>query len=284
VRVWITGVTGQLGREILSEFVKSNVDCIPVDRLQWDMAKQPRLGYQLVKNSMPDLVINAAAYTQVDKAESEFDKAMAINAEAVGSLADACGELGIPFVHISTDYVFDGKSTKQYSELDVVNPINVYGQTKLIGEKFARSSKKHLIFRVSWLFSHNGNNFVNRVIQMTQNNEQIRIVDDQFGCPTSCIFAARAIKKIAFLIVKGGASSWGIFHLANSPSTTWFGFAREIVKKAKIDGSLDAVPMLTACSSGEYETLAQRPRNSTLNTEKIYKVFGIMSEPWKTYL
>ncbi|HWY60326.1 MAG TPA: dTDP-4-dehydrorhamnose reductase [Rhizomicrobium sp.] len=230
-----------------------------------------------------DVVVNAAAYTAVDRAESEPALAQAINGDAVGRLAEACAYRGVPLIHVSTDYVYDGAKASPYVESDVANPLNVYGRTKLAGEDLIRSClPAHVILRTSWVFSAHGSNFVKTMLRLGAERDELRIVDDQKGAPTSAADLARAIMTIApILTALGDNSRFGTFHFANLGETSWRQFAEEIFRQAPWAGiRARVVPIATA----DYPTPARRPANSRLNTTKIRDIFRVAPPPWQQSL
>jgi dTDP-4-dehydrorhamnose reductase len=230
-----------------------------------------------------DAVVNAAAYTAVDRAESEPELAQAINGLAVGRLAEACADRDVPLIHISTDYVYDGAKSSPYVESDATGPLNVYGRTKLAGEDLIRAClPTHVILRTSWIFSAHGANFVKTMLRLGAERDELRIVDDQKGAPTSAADLARAIMTIVpILIAPGEPSRFGTFHFANQGETSWWQFAEEIFRQAPWAGIRTRVVPIAAA---DYPTPARRPANSRLDTAKIRDTFGIAPPPWQQSL
>jgi len=232
----------------------------------------------LFKNLAPALVINCAAYTAVDRAESAPDLAQAVNQGGAGHLADACRDLGIPLLHLSTDYVFDGQSRLPYREDDPVNPLNVYGLTKWQGEEAIRSRlAAHLIVRTSWLYGVHGQNFVKTILRLAPEKEELRVVADQCGCPTWTGDLAEALIVMARRIRDGrDAINWGTYHFCGAGWTTWHGFAQAIVQEAQ-RRDVRVLPITTP----DYPTPARRPGWSVLDCQKIGVFFNITPRPWR---
>jgi dTDP-4-dehydrorhamnose reductase len=214
MKILLTGCRGMLGRDLVPCLEKAGFELQCVDIAEMDITKR-NLVLDSVGSAEPDLVINCAAYTAVDKAESEQELAFAVNREGPGHLADACSKRGIPLVHISTDYVFDGKSSRPYREDDLTNPIGVYARSKWEGEEALRARlDKHIIVRTSWLFGFHGNNFVKTILRLAGERDQLRIVNDQKGCPTWTGHLAQALTQIADRIRKSGKETpWGTYCL-----------------------------------------------------------------------
>ena len=222
-----------------------------------------------VTQHKPDLIINAAAYTAVDKAETESDLAYAINRDGVANLAICCKQFDIPLIHLSTDYVFDGNSDKPYSEADTPNPQGVYGASKLAGERaLTEHWHKHIIVRVSWVFGKQGNNFVKTMLRLAAGHDELSIVADQWGAPTAARSIAENLLHCATRCHEQPADMiWGTYHLPSSPFTSWHGFANVILDKAHNASLLAKVPTVKPISTKEYPTPAKRPANSRLVTE-----------------
>jgi dTDP-4-dehydrorhamnose reductase len=276
--ILVTGSGGQLGMEIwkLSDqypsykFLFTTKEDLPVDDLK---AVKNFFEQQQVHHC-----INCAAYTSVDSAESEKEKAFLINADAAGNLATICKEHQAQLIHISTDYVFDGTSSVPYKEEDKISPINVYGASKLRGEELVLNHNADaVIIRTSWLYSSFGNNFVKTMRRLLKEKESIKVVNDQYGCPT---YAADLAATIMTIIEKfnGDHSQTGIFNYCNTGITTWYEFAKAIKKYIKSKCAIDPVP------SSEYPVAAKRPHYSVLDTSKIRQTFGITIPNWKESL
>jgi dTDP-4-dehydrorhamnose reductase len=229
------------------------------------------------------IVVNAAAYTAVDKAESETDAAFALNRDGAARLAASCAQAGVPLIHISTDYVFDGAKESAYREDDPVNPINLYGASKEAGERAVRAAlPAHAILRSSWVFSPFGTNFLNTMLRLGAEREELRIVADQHGCPTSAYDLARAIVAVAQDFARGRDDAFGTFHVCNAEATTWHGFAAAIFDEAAARGLRR--PRLQAIATRDYPTPARRPANSLLDTARFTATFGFAMPPWRAAL
>jgi dTDP-4-dehydrorhamnose reductase len=248
---------------------------------------------RFVRDAKPDWIINPAAYTAVDKAESEPDLAWAINAEAPRGLGDAAAELGIPVIHFSTDYVFNGTAARPWTETDETGPLGVYGASKLAGERaLAASGAAHLIFRTSWVYSSRGKNFLLTILRLALQKEELRIVNDQHGAPTWSRDLARlvvhVIKTISKQAAARGASAQdevrtvqGVYHAADCGETTWYGFAQEflrVVAEARPNAKL---ARLIPIPSSDYPTPARRPANSRLDCSRLQQVFGYTMPFWQ---
>jgi dTDP-4-dehydrorhamnose reductase len=237
-----------------------------------------------VRDARADIVINLVGYTAVDKAETEPRLAQIVNAESVGALAGACRERKLPLIHMSTDYVFDGRASSAYVETDVPNPLNVYGKSKLSGEKaVADLNPQHVILRTSWVYSAHRQNFVKTMIRLGIERELVSVVDDQIGSPTSARDIAAALLKMAQQIVgEPTNNSFGTFHYCGRGQTSWFEFAKSIFKSASPWCPIKAE--LVPIDSERYKTLARRPANSCLDCSKIGRVYGISPVCWQESL
>lgn len=225
-----------------------------------------------ISDFQPDYCINAAAYTAVDLAENEPEKAFAVNADAVGNLAESCKECGAVFIHISTDYVFDGESEISYSEGNFTNPQGVYGASKLKGEELAQDANpRTIILRTSWLYSEFNKNFVKTMLHLFSVKDELGIVADQFGQPTNANDLAEAVMKI----ITSPTQQSGVFHFSNYPETTWFDFAKKIAELS------DSTIQLKGITTQEFPTPAKRPKRSTLALDKIEKVYGVEPKHWE---
>lgn len=273
-----------LGRDLVARLKASPYELFAASRSEIDITRQEDV-HSHIQKFHPDLVINCAAYTAVDKAETEPEKAFAINRDGAANLATACREHRIPLVHVSTDYVFDGSSYLPYKEDDPVNPLGVYGRSKLEGEETIRARlDEHLIIRTSWLFGAHGNNFVKTMLRLAREREELRVVADQYGCPTWTGHMADALVEISKQILEPGSRPpWGVYHYCGRGETTWYEFAKAIIDEGRRRRDLKAtriVPITTA----EYATPARRPAMSVLNCAKIESTFGIRPGPWQAGL
>jgi len=286
-RILLTGRNGQVGWE-LQRALAAPATVIALDSSQLNLA-DPDAIRRTVREIRPDIIINPAAYTAVDKAESEPELAMAVNGIAPGILAEEACRLGAVLVHYSTDYVFDGNKAAPYSEDDVPNPQCVYGRTKLSGEQAVRAAGgKHLILRTSWVYGVHGGNFVKTVLRLARERDELRIVADQSGAPTWARDLAQAtLSAIAVWQKKEWDDSLsGLYHLTATGRTNWHRYAEEIVRLArKYDTALAAKPLdIRAIATREYPTPARRPANSTLANDKIKNAFGIALPEWQDSL
>ncbi|HOX55515.1 MAG TPA: dTDP-4-dehydrorhamnose reductase [Candidatus Paceibacterota bacterium] len=281
--ILLVGKVGQVGWELrrtLAPLARvTGVDFPEIDLTKADSIRR------WVRESRPNIVINAAAYTAVDKAESEPDKAMSINGVAPGILAEEAAKSRALLVHYSTDYVFDGTKTAPYIETDAPNPLGVYGRTKLAGDEAVRAvGGAHLIFRLCWVYGARGQNFLLTIMRLAREREKLRVVSDQAGCPTW----SRMIAETTALALKQGlaARDWsaftGTYHLASSGITSWHGFAQAIVNLMPTDGrkcsSVEAIP------TAEYPTPARRPACSALACDKLVRTFGLRLPHWEESL
>lgn len=274
----VFGKTGQVGR-CLAAGLRSLESTWFLDRGQADLARPETLG-KVIETLAPDVVINAAAYTAVDRAESEPALARTVNAEAPGVMAEACAAIGAWLIHYSTDYVFDGSATEPYTEDAEVSPLNVYGQSKLDGERAIRNAHEcHLIFRTSWVYSNYGRNFVNTMLRLADERNELNIVSDQVGTPTYAGSIAGATDRVLHALTTGRAdddSLAGTYHMTCAGRTTWCDFARRIFELSGRSDSVRVHPIATS----EFPTPAARPMFSVLCNEKLERVFGIRLESW----
>lgn len=284
MRIMLFGGSGQVGQEIQILCRQKNVECFSFDS-SVDITSKQDLNDVFSKYQEIDFVVNCAAYTAVDKAEDEVDKAYAINSTGVENLAVFCKQQNIPIIHLSTDFVFSGAKDGPYTEQDTPEPLGVYGNSKYEGEKILQKTwEKHLILRVSWVFGKYGNNFVKTISRLASEREVLNVVGDQRGCPTAAEDIARVVIELAGKI-KSGNERWGIYHYAGCPATTWFDFASQIVDlwKEKNPHAVKA-QKINKVKSEEYVTRAKRPKNSELSTDKIKSDYGIKQHEWRTYL
>ena len=276
----ITGADGQLGRCLQDRLAnKAGHEVKATDAAQLDITDR-RAVLDAVSAFAPDVVINAAAYTAVDKAESDEDLACKVNADASGYLAEACEQAGIWFAHVSTDYVFDGSANIAYRETDEVNPCSVYGATKLQGEqKVEVACSRYFILRTAWVFSEYGNNFVKTMLRLGRERDSLNVVADQFGCPTYAGDIADAIIVMAEKALKGEVEA-GIYHYAGDLAVNWWSFTREIHAQAVATDKMQKVPDLGAIPTSAYPTPATRPAFSVLDCSKIQSL-GIKPSDWR---
>jgi dTDP-4-dehydrorhamnose reductase len=285
MRLFVIGGEGQVARSLRE--VASRSDNIAFGfgaRPDVDLLRPATIAKALA-DFRPDLVVNPAAYTAVDKAESEPDQAFATNRDGARAVAAAAADRGVPVIHLSTDYVFDGKKREPYSETDSVGPQGVYGRSKLEGElAVADANSRHIVLRTSWVYAPFGGNFVRTMLRLMAERDRLRVVDDQLGCPTYAPDIAGAIIAIA---QKWADSDWhsnyaGVTHVAGPDVRTWCGFAREIVQGAAERGGR-LIPV-DPISTSDYPTPAKRPANSCLSTERLDAIFGLRLRPLKSSL
>ena len=283
MKLLITGSKGQLGWELCRQGKERGHDLIPLDLPEFDITDKSTVS-DTVTRSHAGLVVNSAAYTAVDKAESEIDMAFAVNRDGPSYLASACEKVHIPLIHISTDYVFDGCKNGAYLETDLIAPIGVYGKSKAEGEEKVRSNlKEHIIIRTSWLYGVHGNNFVKTMLHLGREQEELRVVDDQYGCPTFAADLAEAILTIVSLFERGENISWGTYHYCGGGSTTWYGFASKIFEIAKGYDTLK-LKKVVPISTSEYPTPSKRPANSIMDCTLLERNFRISPKPWEDNL
>jgi dTDP-4-dehydrorhamnose reductase len=286
LRILIAGAAGQVGRELQRSFADAGeIICHDYDTVDLADPDQVRA---MVRRAAPQIILNAAAYTAVDRAEREPEAAMAVNSTAPRVLAEEARLCNALLVHYSTDYVFDGSKPGPWAETDKPNPLSVYGTSKLAGEEAIREvGGSYLIFRTSWVYGPHGRNFLLTMLRMAHERDELRIVDDQFGAPTSSIELADATRAVVSGVLDGRlglAENWaGLYHMTCSGSTSWCGFASAIFSRAA--GLLHGkAPVVKPISSSEYPTPAKRPRNSVLSNEKLYSRFGVRLSSWETAL
>jgi len=284
MRILITGKNGQVGYE-LERSLQSLGEIIALDRGQMDLSNLVQVR-DVVRMVKPNLIINAAAYTAVDKAESEPELAMRINAEAPGVMAEEAKTLGAAMIHYSTDYVFDGAKATPYVEIDSTGPINIYGATKLAGEQAIQEvGIPHLIFRTSWVYGMRGKNFLLTILRLAQERDELRIVGDQHGAPTWCRTIADTTAGIVSLSEMSNREEWwqkssGIYHLTAQGQTTWYEFTRSILELSAVEKK----PTLTSITTDGYPLPAARPQYSLLSGVKIQDAFNLMLPDWKVAL
>ena len=273
--ILVTGANGQLGQEF--QQLEKNfpfLNFLFVSKNELSVADENAVD-AFFKNNQIDICINCAAYTAVDKAETEKETAIAVNAIAVGYLAKACKNHNAKFIHISTDYVFDGKGIKPFTENDQTNPVNFYGQTKLSGELNAiKENEETIIIRTAWVYSSFGNNFVKTMIRLMNERESIGVVNDQYGCPTFAADLAQAIMQI----IVGNNFIAGIYHYSNKGKISWYDFAKEISQQ------INSHCVVNEITTSQFPTPASRPSYSVLDTSKIAETFNITIPEWKESL
>jgi len=286
MRLVIIGADGQVGWELRKSLATLG-EVVALNRAQCDLTR-PAEAARIVTETKPGVIVNAAAYTAVDAAEREEALATLVNATAVGELAAAACRIGALFIHYSTDYVFDGTKLQPYTEDDRPNPLNAYGRSKLAGERAVeQSGGDYLVLRTSWVYAVRGQNFLNTVLRLAREGASLRVVDDQIGAPTwarqladaTAVIARRAIEERGH-----GRFTPGIFHLTASGATSWFHFASAIVREAMRAGVIVRPPAVRPIASADYPTIAARPKNSRLASDRARHRFGVTIGDWRPAL
>lgn len=279
IRLLITGANGQVGEALAAQAKQRGFDVLAYSKDSLDISSETMVVATLHRHQ-PDIVINAAAYTNVEQAEVFPEQASQINIDAVGVLACACNSHNIPLLHISTDYVFSGKKQTPYVETDETAPLSVYGSTKLAGEKLLMAStKKFIILRTSWVFSATGNNFVKTMWRLFHEREEVKVVSDQWGAPTSADAIASTLLTIATRVLKPNFHDWGIYHYSGAPAVSWYDFACAIQRACPQENL--ALQRLLPISTHEFPTKATRPAYAVLAMQKTNAVFEIDACDWQ---
>ncbi|KPU52888.1 dTDP-4-dehydrorhamnose reductase [Pseudomonas fluorescens] len=283
MRVLITGAQGQVGHELM-RLAPQGYEIVGMGSAELDISDAVRVAL-VVAELQPHLIINAAAYTAVDKAESELERAWAVNRDGVAHLAIAAERLGIPLLHISTDYVFTGDAREPYRECDPTGPTGVYGASKLGGElELAAKCSRHMILRTSWVFAAQGNNFVKTMLRLGRERDELGVVADQQGCPTSAASIAHALWTLAIQYRDQGSLHWGTYHFSGTPACSWHEFALEIFRQGHKQGLITKLPQVRSIDSAEYPTPAKRPAWSVLDCSKLRVTQGIAQSDWRQEL
>ena len=281
MKLLVLGAGGQVGRELCRREWPAGDRLAAFDRGDVDITSAQSIA-DAMRRERPDLVINAAAYTAVDRAESEPDAAWAINCTGPAQLAEACRTAAVPLIHISTDYVFDGSKARPYREDDPVNPLGVYGRSKEAGDRAVREAlPEHVILRTAWVYSAHGHNFVKTMLRLAGERPVLRVVADQTGSPTSAADIAAAIAAIVRRIA-AGQGRWGTYHFTGAGAVTWHGFAEAIFELAA--PWRGPPPRVEAIATADYPTPTRRPANSVLDCRLIAETFGIIPRPWREAL
>jgi dTDP-4-dehydrorhamnose reductase len=280
-KILLTGITGQLGSE-LENVLSKEWGIFPVSRKEMDLSEESTIR-RIIRDKKPDLIINPAAYTAVDKAEVEKEMAFVINEKAPRIIAEEAKALNIPLIHFSTDFVFDGKKSAPYLETDTPTPMSVYGLSKLEGEKAIQEvDGDYLIFRTAWVYSRQGNNFRNTIRRLAKERPELNIINDQVGSPTTTTYISLVLKKIIELLFREKKISFqeckGIYHLTCGGTCSWYDFAEVIIKDLLQyeEGHYTLNPI----STKDYPTAATRPQYSVLNNQKLTQVFGLEQREW----
>jgi len=285
MRILLTGAKGQLGFESMRSLAVLG-EVIAVDRDSCDLTNESTLR-KVIHDCRPDVIVNAAAYTAVDRAESEAQIALLVNARAPSILAEEADAIGALLVHYSTDYVFDGTSTEAYTEADAPNPINVYGASKWQGETAVAAKRRHLILRTSWVLGAHGANFAKTMLRLARERSTLNVVADQFGTPTSAALLADAtahvIRRYQAENDRQNAFPFGTYHLVASGETNWCDYARFVIAEAqRLGQTFKAGPdAIRAITTSDYPTPARRPANSRMSNSKFFETFGLRLPPWQ---
>ncbi|MBM7322288.1 dTDP-4-dehydrorhamnose reductase [Agrobacterium pusense] len=279
MRLAVTGKNGQVV-SALQALASDELEIVALGRPELDLA-QPETVLKALREVKPDVVVSAAAYTAVDKAESEPEIAFAVNRDGAKEVARAAKELCVPVIHLSTDYVFDGTKATAYVESDPTGPSSVYGRSKLEGERaVAEATDNYVVLRTAWVYSKYGNNFVKTMLRLSENRDEINVVADQFGCPTSANDIAAAVVTIARKLVEDSSSRLrGVFHLSGTGETNWANFAKQIFVFAEEHGGKSMI--VNDITTAQYPTPARRPANSRLNCSKLEEVYEIRLPDWQ---
>ena len=282
MRLLVTGRDGQVARALRAG-AGGDREIVALGRPALDLSRPDGLAAILAREK-PDVIVNAAAYTMVDKAEQEEALATVINGEAAGALAKAAADLGVPIIQISTDYVFDGAKAGPYVECDPVAPVNAYGRSKLAGERaVAAASPRHAILRTSWVYDGEGKNFLKTMLRLADTREELGVVADQIGAPSYAPDIADAVAAVACnLAADGDARRAGVFHMTGGGETSWAGFAREIFRLSAQMGGPSA--RVREIATADYPTPAKRPANSRLNCDRLAATHGVRLPEWRDAL
>lgn len=285
IRVLVIGSRGQVGTCLVSQLTQRvDVELFTFDRQELDITNSNSV-ISCVESVQPNVIINAAAYTAVDKAEQDSQQCYAVNADAVESLAKAASKVGALMLHISTDYVFDGESDKPYTELDAENPQSVYGKSKLGGEKnVVAFCSRYAVLRTSWVFGEVGNNFVKTMLRLSSTRDEIGVVDDQVGAPTYAGDIASVLITMMDKMLRSDDDLSGIYHYSGTPYVSWFQFAEEIFSNVASQIGSDKKIVVNPIPTHEYPTPAKRPPDTRLDCRKIEKVFSITPSLWQNAL
>jgi dTDP-4-dehydrorhamnose reductase len=276
VKILVTGKTGQVGRCLIAQGEDYGFTMVGLSRSELDITS-PRHVNAVITNINPDLVINAAAYTAVDKAENDSLSAYSTNENGPLNLSVVCRTLEIPLFHISTDYVFSGDLIEPYKEFDKANPISIYGKSKLMGElAIMNALSNFIILRTSWVFSEYGDNFVRKILGLVNDRDTLAIVSDQVGGPTSAESIAKVLLSLSEKYQRRRTLQWGIYHFSQKPYVSWYQLTQQILENINLEKKVKLVPI----PSSAYPTLAQRPRNSRLCTSKIESYLNISANDW----
>lgn len=282
MRLLVTGKTGQVVTALIERGAATGVDIVALGRPEFDLANA-QAGMDAIAAAQPDAIVSAAAYTAVDKAEADEAAAEAVNATGPGVVAGIAAQLGVPVIHLSTDYVFDGSKAEPYVETDPTNPLGVYGRTKLAGEEAViAATPNHAILRTAWVYSPFGNNFLKTMLRVGANRPELRVVADQLGNPTSALDIADAVLRVARNLIEqpDNHDFRGVFHMVGTGDASWADFATEIFAISNALGGPS--PSVARITTADYPTPARRPANSRLNTSKLQNIHGVALPAWQS--
>ncbi|MBK58128.1 MAG: dTDP-4-dehydrorhamnose reductase [Pseudomonas sp.] len=280
MRILVCGAGGQVGHELINRAGGYGLEALGMTRDHLDITDAEQVT-DLVRRLKPGLIINAAAYTHVDNAETHREQAYSVNRDGAERLAQAARQASIPLLHISTDYVFSGDARAPYNEDDEVEPTGVYGASKLAGETAIQAVlDKHLILRTSWVYGAHGHNFVKTMLRLGCQRDALSVVADQFGCPTQAGSIADVLLELAQRYAQNGELKWGLYHYSGRSPCTWFNFAVEVFRQAEAKGMLATRPKVSPITTAQYPTPARRPAWSVLDCSKFETTFGIDTRDW----
>ena len=281
MRILVCGANGQVGHEIVSRAAAFGLEALGTTRDEVDITQRQQVE-DAVRQLRPGLIINAAAYTHVDHAETHAEQAYTVNRDGAAIIASAARDAAIPLLHISTDYVFSGTACAPYQESDLLEPTGVYGASKRAGEEAVRSCLgQHLILRASWIFGAHGHNFVKTMLRLARQRDQLSVVSDQIGCPTHAGSLAGTLLELAARYARQGTLAWGTYHYGGQPACSWFDFAEEIFRQAEAAKMLAKRPRVTAIDTAQYPTPARRPAWSVLDCRLFEETFGLQAPDWR---
>jgi dTDP-4-dehydrorhamnose reductase len=280
MKLLIIGSSGQLGKSIISGLNHYKYDAIFLDSKQLDISNKKNVSIK-IKEISPDLIVNAAAYTNVDKAEVSIELAFKVNAAGPENIVEACKSKNIPIIHISTDYVFDGLKSSPYKPSDTTNPISVYGKSKLAGEHFIENYDHGFIIRTSWLFSEFNNNFYSTILHLANHYNEVKVVNDEIGCPTYAGDLSEAILKSASKIISGKLSP-GTYHFSGDNPCSWYQFAEIIIREGYAQKKIKTLPKLIPVTSKEFhKNFSIRPKFSALDSTKLCIQLNVKTPQWE---
>ena len=278
MKILLTGGSGQVGREFLAR--ADDPDLLAPERESLDLARPESIRPWLDKHR-PQIILSVGAYTAVDRAEEEPERAHAVNGEAIVEFARYCADHHAPLIHLSTDYVFDGSKPSPYVESDATAPLGVYGRSKFQGEQAARQLAHHLILRISWVFAAHGGNFLRTMLRVGAERDRLGVVSDQFGGPTWAGHVAQALHRLVNRLRAGQPLDWGTWHYGGTPHVSWHAFAEAIFAEAVARGLLPRRPEVEAITTAQYPTRAQRPANSRLDSRRCQEQLDLPAPDWR---